>query len=507
MSALFRFLRSDLRLTAHEGGGLLFDPVTGRELSLSPVQMAVLEAVDSHADLEAAAAVLTSKLGMEVDSGLLAELLALFGEMCLLSPAPPEDVICARQREAKRRQWAERRLEKLDSALLAWQELPYYASLAKGALRASELLTYPILDKATLRARWADFFPESAALGPDVVRLSTSGTAGERLPIVRSLRDWEAGQTYTWALNRTIAGALPSRYCKLTTPHCGGTECHLREMSREERTRGESLVLESYPEMASLPRARVEKIAREMVEHEPVYILADPAYLAILIDHARRYDLPLPRPRFVVTSYERSSALHVRAIAEALSCPVYDAYGASELGAMIVQCEMGSYHVNPESFLLELLPHESGAFRMVVTALDKRVMPLLRYDTGDLALPRAEPCSCPASESDVLASLEGRSSEVISAVDGRLLTVGAVDRCIAEVARGVVTYSLVQEGADRYRLEVLASAGSEGPNVAELRDAVCCLVGERARIRVERCRELLPGPSGKFVLAVREGPW
>jgi phenylacetate-CoA ligase len=240
-----------------------------------------------------------------------------------------------------------------------------------------------------------------------------------------------------------------------------------------------------------------------MLEHQPEYVLADPTYLAILVDHARRLRLELPRPRFVVSSYELLSAVHRRAIEAAFACPVYDAYGASEFGGLAVQCELGRYHVNPASYILELLPHAGEAARMVVTTLDKHIMPLLRYDTGDLAVSAAEPCTCAWSETDVLASLEGRSADMIAASDGRPLTAAAVDRSIAPVARGIVTYSLIQRAPADYRLDVLPAEDHDEAALRDLRDVLHALLGTDARIRVERCREILPGPSGKFRLACR----
>lgn len=370
-------------------------------------------------------------------------------------------------------------------------------------LSPHELARLPLLDKATLRARLSDLLPPALPEGDDIRWMSTSGTTGERQQLVRSMVDWDVAQTFTWALNRVIRGVLPAPFCKLTTPNCSGTECHLREMSRAERTQGLRLVLESYPDMASLPRARVERIADELATHRPDYLLADPTYLAILVDHVRRLGLELPRPRFVITSYELLSAVHRRAIEAAFACPVYDAYGASEFGALAVQCELGRYHVNPESYLLELLPHAGEAARMVVTTLDKRVMPLLRYDTGDLAIRATAPCTCGWSETEVLGSLEGRSADMIATVDGTPLTAAAVDRAIAPLARGIITYALVQHGPAAYRLEVLPAHDYDDGCMASLREGLEALLGAVAKIRIERRRELLPAPSGKFRLAYR----
>jgi phenylacetate-CoA ligase len=503
-----RQLRRDLVLAdAPEGGALLTDPVTSRELELSRVQVVILRFVEAHASLDEAARAASRELGLDLSPDLLGELLDALDALALLEPAPAAAVIRARQREARQRDFREQRRAKLAAALEGWRRLPYYAEVlpspAPEPASPDDVASLPVLDKATLRTRLADLLPPVVPEGHAIVWMSTSGTTGERQQFARSRADWHVAQTFTWALNRVIRAVLPAPHCKLTTPSCSGTECHLHEMSRAERTHGQKLVLESYPDMASLPRSRVERIARELLEHRPEYILADPTYLAILVDHARRLRLDLPRPRFVLSSYELLSLVHRRAIEAAFECPVYDAYGASEFGALAVQCELGRYHVNPESYILELLPHAGGAARMVVTTLDKQVMPLLRYDTGDLAIRAAEPCTCAWSETEVLASLEGRSADMIAAADGTPITAAAVDRSLAPAARGIVTYQLVQHGPAAYRLEVLPAEDHDEAVLGGLRDALHALLGAGARIRIERFREILPAPSGKFRLAHR----
>jgi phenylacetate-CoA ligase len=80
--------------------------------------------------------------------------------------------------------------------------------------------------------------------------------------------------------------------------------------------------------------------------------------------------------------------------------PVQQAYGLNEIGAVAVRCDAGRYHVNIEHCLVEIVtedgracaPGETG--HLLVTGFRNPAMPLIRYDTGDLAEVVAGPCAC-----------------------------------------------------------------------------------------------------------------
>jgi phenylacetate-CoA ligase len=200
-----------------------------------------------------------------------------------------------------------------------------------------------------------------------------------------------------------------------------------------------------------------------------------------------------------LTAYELCSELHRRRIREAFECPVFGVYGATEFGALALQCEAGRYHVNPESYIVELQPVAGAVGELLVTSLDKKVMPLLRYRTGDLAIAADGPCSCAWSETGTLASLEGRMADAISRADGERVTVGAVDRAVASATDEVVTYCVVQTGRG-YRFEYLPAEGFGGGSIDRVVEALRELFG--GEVRAERRRELLPAGSGKFRLCV-----
>jgi phenylacetate-CoA ligase len=109
---------------------------------------------------------------------------------------------------------------------------------------------------------------------------------------------------------------------------------------------------------------------------------------------------------------------------------VFDTYGCTE-GMMIGgQCEFGTYHVLTPHVHLELLDEnnqevEPGRIgRVVVTRLDGRSFPLVRYNLGDLAImpEKQVPCGC-GRHYPQLSMIVGRDTDIVVTPSGNPLIV------------------------------------------------------------------------------------
>jgi phenylacetate-CoA ligase len=121
---------------------------------------------------------------------------------------------------------------------------------------------------------------------------------------------------------------------------------------------------------------------------------------------------------------------HTKAkLKESFKCPVISRYSNIENGFIAQQCieENNEYHINTASFHIELLaldedkpvqPGEMG--RVVITDLFNYAMPLIRYDTGDIAT-RQKDSSC-SLKTPVFKSIEGRRVDFIYNTEGHLLS-------------------------------------------------------------------------------------
>ncbi len=107
---------------------------------------------------------------------------------------------------------------------------------------------------------------------------------------------------------------------------------------------------------------------------------------------------PRGRLRAVVLTGEPAYAFQRRAIEDAFGCPAAEEYGSGEMGCMAFECPHGTLHVTAENVLLEIVPPphpwagEAGV--ILATQLRNRLLPLVRYETGDLGVAVPGPCPC-----------------------------------------------------------------------------------------------------------------
>jgi len=121
----------------------------------------------------------------------------------------------------------------------------------------------------------------------------------------------------------------------------------------------------------------------------------------------------------VLTSSETLTESMRNTITQAFSCPVFDFYGSAERVCYIFTCEKGSYHLQPEYGLTELIPiGETGTCRVISTGFWNKAMPFIRYEMGDIVVASEQKCSCGRSF-PVIQSISGRKADTIQTPSGR----------------------------------------------------------------------------------------
>lgn len=142
--------------------------------------------------------------------------------------------------------------------------------------------------------------------------------------------------------------------------------------------------------------------------------------------------------RFVMKRGYDGASLHLKAVvstSEVLSEPqrklisavfrtrVQNEYGCGEVGPIAYECPEGRLHVMSENVVVELLTPTGKAAavgetgEVVVTDLNNRAMPLIRYAVGDFAVPAGQcPCGRPFP---TLERVWGRAYDFVQTRSGR----------------------------------------------------------------------------------------
>lgn len=164
--------------------------------------------------------------------------------------------------------------------------------------------------------------------------------------------------------------------------------------------------------------ADLQQWARHIQRWRPVLLQG---YASILAQLARFVsDNRLRMPATIKGVFSTAEVLYDgqrSAIETAFGCPVYNQYGCREVPNIATQCAHGNLHIFSDLVKLESLPVD-GEDRLLVTSLTNRLMPMIRYELGDLGRLREGQCPCgspfPLLELDVC-----RSNDLIVTPAGR----------------------------------------------------------------------------------------
>jgi len=139
----------------------------------------------------------------------------------------------------------------------------------------------------------------------------------------------------------------------------------------------------------------------------------------LVAEHALRFGWRLPSLRGAFTASEVIPDNLRKNLLAAFNIELFDHYGQAEITSMFHECEKhDGMHVNWEYGLVELLPtDEKGIYRIIATNLHNFSMPLLRYDTGDLAVGFWRNCDCGRSSLKI-SSIRGRQDDYLFMSDG-----------------------------------------------------------------------------------------
>jgi phenylacetate-CoA ligase len=362
---------------------------------------------------------------------------------------------------------------------------PAYAAYAGAGLHA-----FPVLGRDDLRNRSEAF--RSAAFAPNALHVRrTSGSTGVPLTVVHDPGKRQRAIADVIYFNETAGQRVGDRLVWLFS-------ARLVSHGRIGLLRQNIIPFDHV----GLDERRMAEVVATLRKERVNAVLSVPSTLASLARYIEREDAAGGGfgLRAVIAAGETLDGDTKGRIATAFGCPVVDRYANEENGVLASSLpDDDEVHLNVASYVVELLsvdrdePAAPGTpGRVVVTDLYSRAMPLIRYDTGDLALkPESEP-----QLTRTLARIEGRAADVIRTPAGGLVSAPMVSALMARRFPDIAQYQLVQVGAASYRLSVVA--GDLPPATDRLAGVVReMLLGADAGITVEVVPGIAAGATGK----------
>jgi phenylacetate-CoA ligase len=305
---------------------------------------------------------------------------------------------------------------------------PFYRDVHRG-LEHAPLAALPVLTKATLMAefdrivtdpalRLADL--EAHLAGPDAGEafrgrytvMSTSGSTGLRGVFVFDRAEW---------LRACGAITRPLLWAQAPSPWTRPRAAIIASSAQWHYSAciGRAFASRWLPSLRLDAAAPLDELTERLNAFQPDALAVYPSVLLQLAEEQLAGRLRI-RPRHIGTSAERLTGATRARVRDAWCLEVFDTYGATECAPIAAECRHGSLHLLEDRAMVEVVDDEGRAVpdgelgtRLLLTVLDRRTQPLIRYEISDGVRVQPGRCAC-GRPFRRLAAIEGRVEEALT---------------------------------------------------------------------------------------------
>jgi phenylacetate-CoA ligase len=374
------------------------------------------------------------------------------------------------------------------------QHVPYYIELFRREgldpdwLPPRELLTrLPPLEKSEVR-RDPERFRNQSTHRRLLRKAYTSGTTGSSLLCWRDLNSINFENATIWRQRRWAGVGFEDRRItlrwELPVPASRTSPPYWRYDAAQR-----DLIMSTY----HLGPRSAPDYAAALAAFAPRALEGYPSALALLARLLREMGIESFPVRAIITTAETLLDSQRAIIESFFGAKVFDHYGNAERTAKIFACEQGSYHVQPDYSIVEFL--DDG--EVVGTPLFNDAFPLLRYRSGDLAVPEPEGnCSCGRPAFPIVKEIQGRRDAYVITPEGRVI--GHLGHIYEEIEH-VMEGQIVQESDHRVVLRVVRESGYQSKDEALLLRQARELLGPGMDIDVSYVDKIPRTARGKLI--------
>lgn len=206
-------------------------------------------------------------------------------------------------------------------------------------------------------------------------------------------------------------------------------------------------------------------------------------------------------PRFIFTGSDQLFDSFAKSWLNVYGSRVSQTYGMAEFASNMSQCQYNVFHEDFECGHIESVSQAgSRSKRLILTGWANPLMPFIRYDIGDTAVPFKGKCSC-GRESSAFVSLSGRSEDFILTKDGRKIT--GMNQVI-EYAINVIQVQIVQTSYHSVVFKVVPTSEFKSSNLDRMFLEFNLRANHLLKYSYEISDSLIPSDSGKYKAVVRD---
>ncbi len=338
----------------------------------------------------------------------------------------------------------------LEILLYASNNVPYYKEYTNGKFdlqdikSLDELNLLPILRKEDVRKNYQKLTSREIEKKKYTVDF-TSGSTGTSINIVKFKDSIDKALAFYWRYNDWAGIRFSDRVVIITGSTFSNKKFYRYSFNK--------LFLSAF----NMSKDTLPKYAELICDFKPIALKGYPSAITILTRFMKKNNIKPPKVKSISLTAECLTDENRKEIFEYWGSRIQNIYGQAENVVSIGECEKGNLHLSAEFGWMELVDENDKSVevgkpgRIIGTGFTNFAMPLIRYDTRDVAVLSNERCSCGRSL-PVVKSIEGRSEDIVITPDGRM--VGRLDAAF-KYSNGIELSQIIQEELDYITVKIV----------------------------------------------------
>ena len=249
--------------------------------------------------------------------------------------------------------------------------------------------------------------------------------------------------------------------------------------------------------------ASIESSAQNLIEQlnkfRPSVLYGCTTPLRLMALQAQKAGQKPYQPKIVISTAETLDQDTRNLLQETFGAAVYDLYGLTEMGLVAWQCPAHEgYHLSEDTTIIEFKHNEQyQSDRLIMTNLELKSMPLIRYQTGDLAKAMDNvSCSC-GRQLQRIDHIEGRMIDCIRLIDDTVISPYRITLALENIS-GLGRYQILQNDIDLFTVRIENNNSSQTTIKHCVRTALTPVLGSNAQFMIEFEDSINQPPGKKF---------
>jgi phenylacetate-CoA ligase len=241
-----------------------------------------------------------------------------------------------------------------------------------------------------------------------------------------------------------------------------------------------------------------------ILKYRPRFMRGYPSAMYLFCRLLRQQGLELHIP-MIISGSETLYDFQRQEIEGFLGARMYNHYTHWERAASVLECSAGRLHAQQDYGFHEILDNEGRAVGpgeagvITATTLHNLAMPLIRYQTGDIAVWSADRCPC-GQTFPTVERIEGRQTDYLVTPGGSVVS-GTFAVEAFRTMPNLLSAQIVQSEIGRIEARIVKGAGYREPeSTRKILDALHQRLGADMQIEIRFCavEDLERSPVGKI---------